>query len=523
MNKRIRIARGNSNTIANSNEIPAIGQPVYDTTNKYLYIGKDDVNTLSSYSAKNDAVRAYVADSVKPFNLIISDTVESGEAHTTIKYNVDWDSNTTLYLPTTIQASIIGNSTSSNKVNNTLTFNSSVNEGVVKTDTFDGSSNKSLSDKVLDLFSNQEINGIKTFNNLKSASFLPKETTSNIGASNNKFNDIYANTIYAHNYYVEDFTYIVDSDQKLLDWANNVSGNNYKKVLIKNGTWTCSKSINLSSTNTKLVVGERNAKIIFNVSTAYGFSRGQYGVPQNEFDIISLYVELNTTSPSRSGCFKNLCLLECSGETNKDAVFLECRYVERCSVSINSNHSTTTGYYHCTNVTNCKDMFRGSSSTTDKYMYNGCTNMIGCVCDISGDIYKGSIFHICKNLTNCGTSTTTSYGNILGDFYVFNNCENLSNCNAIIKTPTNTTYATAGYKDCRFLTNCYGFITNWVESDSTFTNKYVYDSCKGMLMCSGYANYNDKIYTNCYASGNGTSSSVVGDSANGGYNYMYSI
>ena len=34
---------------------------------------------------------------------------------------------------------------------------------------------------------------------------------------------------------------------------------------------------------------------------------------------------------------------------------------------------------------------------------------------------------------------------------------------------------------------------------------------------------NINIPTNCYASGNGTSSSAVGDSANGGYNYMSSI
>ena len=34
---------------------------------------------------------------------------------------------------------------------------------------------------------------------------------------------------------------------------------------------------------------------------------------------------------------------------------------------------------------------------------------------------------------------------------------------------------------------------------------------------------NINISANCYASGNGASSSAVGDSANGGYNYMSSI
>ena len=34
---------------------------------------------------------------------------------------------------------------------------------------------------------------------------------------------------------------------------------------------------------------------------------------------------------------------------------------------------------------------------------------------------------------------------------------------------------------------------------------------------------NINISTNCYASGNGTSSSAVDDSANGGYNYMPGI
>ena len=61
----------------------------------------------------------------------------------------------------------------------------------------------------------------------------------------------------------ENFTYVVDSDQALADWANNVEGNDYTSVLIRKGTWTVSRCINLNITKTLRIVGEAGSKIIF--------------------------------------------------------------------------------------------------------------------------------------------------------------------------------------------------------------------------------------------------------------------
>lgn len=65
------------------------------------------------------------------------------------------------------------------------------------------------------------------------------------------------------------YTYIVDSDQKLRDWANNVSGNDYRHVLIKSGQWkltassfTLGYAINLTKTLTWTVDGEVGSEII---------------------------------------------------------------------------------------------------------------------------------------------------------------------------------------------------------------------------------------------------------------------
>lgn len=64
----------------------------------------------------------------------------------------------------------------------------------------------------------------------------------------------------------ETFTYVVDSDQALEDWANNVEGNDYTSVLIRKGEWTINKGINLTLTNTFRIKGEAGAKLVFNLT-----------------------------------------------------------------------------------------------------------------------------------------------------------------------------------------------------------------------------------------------------------------
>jgi hypothetical protein len=160
------------------------------------------------------------------------------------------------------------------------------------------------------------------------------------------------------------FTYIVDSDQKLADWANNVAGNDYTAVLIRPGTWTSSTEVNLTNTGTKVVVGIPGSKLSFT---------SQYGLR---------YSSAPTTK-----------------EYSMHGVTVECAPPSGYGY----------GFSNCTNLTNCT----GSSSGTDYgYGFSSCTNLTNCTGTGSGTSY-GYGFSNCTNLTNCtgtGTGTGTGYG-----------------------------------------------------------------------------------------------------------------
>ena len=66
---------------------------------------------------------------------------------------------------------------------------------------------------------------------------------------------------------------MVDSNAKLTAWANNdkSGGQDYTSVLIRKGTWTSSKGVNLDAAGTKVVVGEAGSKLVFN-----GVEKGLY-------------------------------------------------------------------------------------------------------------------------------------------------------------------------------------------------------------------------------------------------------
>ena len=60
------------------------------------------------------------------------------------------------------------------------------------------------------------------------------------------------------------FTFVIDSNSALKAWADNAPGNDYKRVLIKKGTYTYSNTIDISNGRTKCVVGEPESLIIIN-------------------------------------------------------------------------------------------------------------------------------------------------------------------------------------------------------------------------------------------------------------------
>ena len=74
------------------------------------------------------------------------------------------------------------------------------------------------------------------------------------------------------------YTYVVDSDAKLKQWADNAPGNDYSRVLVRAGTWTYNhvgideltyRIFDMSTGRTKSVNGEAGSKIVFNSEVNY--------------------------------------------------------------------------------------------------------------------------------------------------------------------------------------------------------------------------------------------------------------
>lgn len=278
------------------------------------------------------------------------------------------------------------------------------------------------------------------------------------------------------------FTYEVDSNQALKDWANNASGNDYSAVLIRKGTWTSTVGVNLTEAGTKVVVGEAGSKLVFNDN-----SRSIYG----------LYYSYLT--PTDADYWMRDVTIECTG-TNSDYNFSysfhRCTNLSNCTVistgtdPFSSSHGfsyctnlancTGTGsdfdygygFYYCTNLTNCKGTGYGTGPNGSGYGFYKCTNLTNCT-GTGNSFSSGYGFHSCTNLTNCnGTGTGTANGYGRG----FHKCNNLTNC-------TGTGYGTAsdsdsgcGFSYCTDLTNCTGTSTGSSSS-------YIFYMCKGVSHC----------------------------------------
>lgn len=192
------------------------------------------------------------------------------------------------------------------------------------------------------------------------------------------------------------FSYVVDSDQAFVDWVNNKSGNDYTSVLIRKGEWTATKGVNLTTTGTKVVVGEPGSKLKFTPTAGINC------------------LAYNTT-PTTSDYYMNGV------------------YVEGVSVTV--------CFRNCANLTNCMGV-----GVTQGDGFIDCLNLTNCTAVAYGNV-NGNAFNSCENLTNCkGTATGGNNG------YGFQNCNNLTNCEGVGKG----SYMPAGFRNCVSLTNCKG-------------------------------------------------------------------
>lgn len=252
---------------------------------------------------------------------------------------------------------------------------------------------------------------------------------------------------------ISPYTYIIDSNQKLADWANNVAGNDYTNILIKKGTYSFTFSstsalqykpkINLTDTGTKTITGEAGSQIDIIVTGSYDvYAMGYTALPENDVYFIK-GLNLTFTRSGANSHAKALQYIRNLSNCNIIAVTTAsngvghpidfCYNVVNCTAS-GSGGINGLGISGCTNVVNCKAT--GIKTSTNTISPNGtgiynCVNVVNCVgigeVTVSSSTMSGSGFRLCKNVSNC-TGTGTAAGSTKG--YGFDNCTGIHNCKA---------------------------------------------------------------------------------------------
>ena len=282
------------------------------------------------------------------------------------------------------------------------------------------------------------------------------------------------------------YTYVIDSDEALANWANNdkSQGQYYTSVLIRKGEWTSTVGVNLTTTGTKVVVGEAGSKLVFN-----NVEKGlYYDAAPSTADYYMQGVNVEVTNDAWSG-------------------------------------ANAYGFYNCINLTNCAGIGTGiSGSNANGYGFANCTNLTNCTGTGIGSSVSDYVrtlgygFANCTNLTNCtGTgkdAAVASENTLTGECYGFTNCTNLTHCTG---TGTGTGTVSAGsigyaFFMCVNLTNCTG--------TGTGTNEGIgFVECMAVSRCKAGAHCSRAVFYGSYASsGDANNAYECADTANGGFN-----
>jgi hypothetical protein len=272
-----------------------------------------------------------------------------------------------------------------------------------------------------------------------------------------------------------DYTYVVDSDIKLEAWANNPTAANYTSVLIKKGTWSLVKQVNvyngaaidLDASSTKRIVGEAGSKLVFDLTG----STSQVACIKGKVDGTAP----NLVNPGADHSIDGV-ILECIG-AHEVYGFSKCANVTNCEVTvIRSNVGTglkqavSHGFNECTNLINCIGNSKATGTSTsgddgvgDATGFISCTNLINCTGkgEATGNASAGNTgtgigrgFQYCYNLVNCtgeGKGTGSGPGVDYGNGYGFHSCRHLTNCVGS-GTGFGTTVVGYGFYNCHSMT-----------------------------------------------------------------------
>lgn len=193
------------------------------------------------------------------------------------------------------------------------------------------------------------------------------------------------------------FTFVVDSDQALNDWADQVEGNDYTSVLIMPGTWNITnKYIGLQQAGTKAVVGLPGSILNF-----------------EQESVTSCLVVTYTNRTKNDEYIKGVTVTAKFRKTG-GGVFRNARNLSNCVVNCETSVGVVSGFVACINLTNCTSNTTTSATGGGVMMgaFAGCRSLINCEAIAIGiaGIYG---FYECVDLVFCkgaGKGTNSGYG-----------------------------------------------------------------------------------------------------------------
>lgn len=352
------------------------------------------------------------------------------------------------------------------------------------------------------------------------------------------------------------FTYVVNSDETLNAWANNVSGNDYTHVLIKAGTWSLTAdTINLTTTGTKTITGEAGNLIIHDLSYDGVMHTVKYDdVPSSDiYSINGVNIKTinrwsNTTTTPARGCisfYKCTNLINCSAKgytaypvtgSNYFRGFSYCERLTNCFTTIDRDTITTNGGFfagfdYCKYLTNCSAYNKNTTiNHFVGYGFNYCDYINGCETHIAGTSQQSNGYYKCNYISSsyayCSSSNTA---------YSFTNCNYVTSCYGYSSSSAGTGVTSCnymsnckvysigstmtGYKNCKHLDNC-------VYSTSALNNGVVgFSACYGVRYCfveitgtTGSTNATCTGYSKSYSNLAANDTFLCADTSSGGWN-----
>ncbi|WP_195461660.1 hypothetical protein [Alistipes sp. D31t1_170403_E11] len=193
------------------------------------------------------------------------------------------------------------------------------------------------------------------------------------------------------NQYVAQGTFVIDSNQALTAWANNVAGNDYSVVIIQAGKWESDTAVNLTSTKTKVVIGMPGSELGF-TSTKGLYYDTLPTTPDYFMDgvTISLNRTIGPDIPTLHTAFSNIAnLYRCIAKRTVNAPdmslliqgFSQCKHVTSCQFICTDITSTLfiNGFSECEDLYQCHGAINGvDNSTMQITVYALCNRLINC-------------------------------------------------------------------------------------------------------------------------------------------------